>query len=294
MDYYEFYKELYHKENDRRQEVINALNIPLAIITALATVVYILTTTFSYTVHWVASVLFILGILVTVGNLVTAIYHLSQAFVDLSRPYEYTGIPFSKQLFDYRKTLETFVAQNFAGQPDLDKKTDEYFKQYLIENFVEHIDHNTYVNDQKHRFIFNSKRSLIYCLISCLLTLLPFWWGYFCKEDEIHKVEIVHQNQRNHAQPKSAATTAATRTTAATTATATAKQVNQRGTGAAKATQTGGKVENNKPMIHGTQPRNAAATGTTPKSPTATSTPKQGDSARSTNAIPARKKRVSN
>lgn len=40
FDHYEFYKELYFKENERRTEIESSLNIPLAIITGLVAGIY--------------------------------------------------------------------------------------------------------------------------------------------------------------------------------------------------------------------------------------------------------------
>ena len=200
MDLFEFYKELYHKENDRRQEVINALNIPLAIVTALATAVFILVTTFSYKVHWVSTSLFIIGMLAATYFLICSIFYLSHAFINMKGNFEYTGIPYAKSLFDWHKQLDVYNQQNFASHPNVDQMADEQFKEYLIKNFVDHIDHNTYVNDQKHSYIFNSKHFLIYCLISCLISLLPFGWGFFNREDEIHKVEIIKSKEETHKQ----------------------------------------------------------------------------------------------
>ena len=52
MDQFDFYKELYFKENERRQEVRNSLNIPIAIITALSSAAYFFITSFDYTIDF--------------------------------------------------------------------------------------------------------------------------------------------------------------------------------------------------------------------------------------------------
>ncbi|GAB4019580.1 hypothetical protein GCM10028808_57700 [Spirosoma migulaei] len=200
MDHFEFYRELYHKENDRRQEVINSLNIPLALITALATGLYVLVTSFAYSVHWLISAVFIVFVVVTTITLMIAITYLSLAFIDIKSRFEYKGLPYAKPLFDWHKNLDAHYNQHFAGQPNVDKMADEEFKKYIINQFVESIDHNTFVNDTKHSHIFNSKKYIVYCLVSSLLTLLPFFLMYFSKEDEVHKVQIV--KQASSAAPK--------------------------------------------------------------------------------------------
>ena len=74
MDQFDFYKELYFKENERRQEVLNSLNIPIAIITALSSVAYFFITSFDYTIDFFLSGIFITLISITGICLLFAIY----------------------------------------------------------------------------------------------------------------------------------------------------------------------------------------------------------------------------
>ena len=188
MDNFEFYKELYHKENERRQEVLNAFNIPIVIITALTTAIYFATTGFNYSIGGLWTYFFIMLSFVSLGCLLFAIYYLIRAFIDFKKGYEYTGLPYTKELFDWHKQLDEHYASNNGTKEDSDK----YFKNYLIESLVNHVDHNMFVNDQKHRFIFQSKRLLVMGLVLTLLSLIPFGYNFFSSPEKIQKFELVN------------------------------------------------------------------------------------------------------
>lgn len=187
MDHLDFYKELYHKENDRRQEVITSLNIPLAVITALSSGTYFLITSFDYTVETFLTGIFIFFMILTGISLLGAIYFLIRAFSDFSKGYEYSGIPYVNELYNWNKELEQYY-ETYKEDKDLPK---DLFKTYLLENLIKHTDHNMYVNDKKHGFIFRSKKFLILALVLILISLVPFGYNFFKKDREIHKIEVV-------------------------------------------------------------------------------------------------------
>ncbi len=187
MKPFEFYKELYHKENERRQEVLNSLNIPIAVITAIASATYYFITTFDYETEPFLRAIFIGLISLSILSLLFAIYFLIRAFSDFTKGYEYSGIPYVKELFDWNKDLEDYYAS--IGQNI--KEAKKHFENFLIENMVKHIDHNMYVNDKKHGFIYKSKKFLVLSIVFSLLILIPFGYNYFQKKDKVHKVELV-------------------------------------------------------------------------------------------------------
>ncbi len=184
MSEHEFYKELYHKENDRRLEVSNALNIPIAIISALATTVYLFVTSYDYEFSESLNYLFILLISVSTLFISLAIYYLIRAFSDFTKSYEYSGIPFVQELYDWKKDLLLYYNND-------QKKTEEDFDNYLTENLVKHIDHNMFVNDKKLGYIFKSKRFLVIGLILTLLTSFFYGYNFFNKSQKIQQMILV-------------------------------------------------------------------------------------------------------
>lgn len=65
MDEFEYYKELYFKENERREAVVNSLNIPIAIITGLSSGTYFLITCFDYNIDRFLTLVFLFLIIPT-------------------------------------------------------------------------------------------------------------------------------------------------------------------------------------------------------------------------------------
>ena len=175
MDNFDFYKELYHKENERRQEVLNSLNIPIAVITALSTGVYYFVTSFDYNVEQFLNLIFLVLIGISTICILIAIYYLIRAFSDFTKGYEYTGIPYPQELYDWNNELIDYYKK--IGGTDIEAKN--HFTNYLTENLVKHIDHNMYINDKKHEFIYSSKRFLVIGLIFMLFTLIPYGYNYF-------------------------------------------------------------------------------------------------------------------
>ena len=187
MKSFEFYKELYHKENERRQEVLNSMNIPIAVITAIASATYYFITTFDYNTEPFLKAIFVGLIFLSIISLLLSIYFLIRAFSDFTKGYEYTGIPYVKELFDWHSDLENYytsIGQNIST-------ADQHFENFLIENMVKHIDHNMYINDKKHGFIYKSKKFLVLSIVFSLIILVPFGYNFFHKKTLINKVELV-------------------------------------------------------------------------------------------------------
>jgi hypothetical protein len=189
MNQFEFYKELYFKENERRQEVVNSLNIPIAIITALSSASYFFITSFNYKIESFLFGIFVTLISLTVICLLFAIYFLIRAFSDLTKGYEYSGIPYTNELYNWNKNLE----DHFEEYKNDRALAIEHYTLFITENLVKHTEHNMYVNDKKYGYIYRSKKYLIIALILTLITLIPFGYNHFKKDSTVHKVELMEK-----------------------------------------------------------------------------------------------------
>jgi len=187
MKHFEFYKELYHKENERRQEILSSLNIPIAVITALATGIYYFITTFEYNTEPFLKGFFILLISFSLLSLLLSIYYLIRAFSNFTKGYEYTGIPYVKELFNWYKELEDYYGST--------NKSKKHFESFLIENMVKHIDHNMYVNDKKHGYIYKSKKFLVISLVFSFIVFVPYGYNYFRNKENIYKFELLEKTR---------------------------------------------------------------------------------------------------
>ncbi len=189
LNLYELYKELYHKENERKAEIVNSLNIPIAVTTAISTGIFYFITNFDYQVEGFLNFIFVGLSSITTICVLLSIYNLIRAFSDFTKGYEYTGIPYVQQLHNWYQELKEYYKEH--GDKKKTDEADEHLQQHLVDGFVEHIDHNMYVNDRKTKFVFQSKRWLVISLVSILITAIPFGYNFFNKADKIQKIVVL-------------------------------------------------------------------------------------------------------
>lgn len=233
MDHFDFHKELYHIENERRSTVNESLSIPIAIGTGLLSFMFYLITTFDYSQAGCMKCLFIGLVILGALPLAFSVYSLVRAFSNLTSGFEYKGLPYPEDLIDHRKKLIEYYTQYGKGQSEGEEK----FEQYLLGKLAEHTNHNTLVNDQKTRHVFNAKRAMVYALVVMGITCLPFGYNYFQKSDPINKVEVVKvpetiDEQASPAQPQNNGQQGERPSAAAAAPTTTTGQTDQRGQGA--------------------------------------------------------------
>ncbi len=145
MDKFEFYRELYHKENARRTEVLNSMNIPIAIISALSTALYFVITTFDYNIDTYLNFIFCGLFTIAIICVLFAISYLIRAFNNFTKGYKYSGIPYPNELYNWHNELIEHYTNNNGTIQD----ADNHFKDYLTCNFAKHSDHNMFINDKK-------------------------------------------------------------------------------------------------------------------------------------------------
>jgi len=190
MEQYAFYKELYFKENDRRQDVLNSLNIPIAIITALSSVIFFVLTNFDNKIGIRINYVFYTMVGASCFCISIAIYYLIRAFSNFAKGYEYSGIPYPQELHDWNNDLIEYYKNNDGTEEDAAK----YFEDYLVENFVKQTNYNMDVNDTKLAYIYNSKKFLIMGLVLTLGIMVPYFYNHFTKKENNRKIEIIHDD----------------------------------------------------------------------------------------------------
>jgi hypothetical protein len=211
FEHFEFYKELYFKENERRTEIESSLNVPLAIITALVAGIYILATTYPTEATFLVDICFWAGLTATFLVLALSVYFLVLAFSDATNLFEvfsannrfsYKGIPYPQGLFNWHQNLDRFYRQTVPNDPNLSDLADNELKTYVISQFVISADHNTFVNDRKLSVLFKCKKCLIISLIFNVIALFPYMHAFINKSDEVHKVELSNKSHKVEIQVK--------------------------------------------------------------------------------------------
>ena len=168
----DFYRNMYDKEDLRRQEIYSAMNIPIAFFSALVSAVYLLVSKFDYDTENFLKIVFLIFILLSATVLVVTLYYLLKANTNIFGGYIYSNIPSSSDLINYNKQLRDYYETNFN---DADKGDIEFEKQ-LINIHSDSADHNNYINEKRHSYIYTSKQLLVIAVILIIICLIPF--GY--------------------------------------------------------------------------------------------------------------------
>jgi hypothetical protein len=176
---FEFYKEFYFKELDKRNEINNSLSLPIGIITTLVAGLLYLITNFDYYFHIVLSVLFIGSILVASTFLIISIYHLVKSYSDFPKGYDYVILPDTNQIDKYEKELKKYYADN--KQVDISK---EEAREYVLSEMIKNTGENQKNNKRKGKFRYKCENNLIYSLILICLTLVFFGVNYALKDEK--------------------------------------------------------------------------------------------------------------
>ncbi|MBK9793082.1 MAG: hypothetical protein IPP60_08250 [Sphingobacteriales bacterium] len=163
MNRFDFYKELYFKEEDRKKSLNDALTLPIGIVSAqIALLSYFysnyVSKGFASLPIWskIFFILTIVSLLICILFLIFSYFELrfkkEKYFIETAFRYNYIGsvIEFEdyyiKKLNYYNETIQT---ANSASLHDLEEN--------IISNFIESIAHNVKLNDKKTKRISNAK-----------------------------------------------------------------------------------------------------------------------------------------
>lgn len=181
-DLLNFYKELCHKECDRKEQITNSLNIQIGIITGFLTIQFYLITSFDFEVLNKYFYFFIATCFITFVLSIISIYNLLLTYSNFLSGHKITGLPTAKEIEDYRIELLNF----YANSDEIDLQ----FKDYLIKEYIRNNDSLLCNNDKKVKYLFRSKKYSILGLIFILISSLQFLFNFFNKPDKVEKVNI--------------------------------------------------------------------------------------------------------
>ncbi len=190
MDEFDFYKDLYHRENDRKAIIENLLAIPIAVLTAIFSYLFLLGSTFDYGQYWLTTWFFSFLWTISAILLLICLYFLIKCFIGNTKAY--TGINYAIQLHDWKKELiDHYKIHSNVDEEGSKKLADDKFKDFILDSFVRHVDNNMYLNDKKSKNLFLGIGFLIGSIVTTLMLTFPYAINYFKKAKEKYKVEIV-------------------------------------------------------------------------------------------------------
>ncbi len=189
-DLLSFYKELYEKEFERKDHIINSLNIQIGLITIFLTIQFYLITSFDFNVFDIISIAFVIASVLIFAISIVSIYYLILAYSNFLKGHESSGFQTAEKIEKYRKELINYYRNNDNRQDLIEKD----FKGYLISEYILHYDSVLNINDKKTLFIFKSKKYSIIGLIIISISIPIYLVNFFTKKDEIRKIKIENLN----------------------------------------------------------------------------------------------------
>ncbi len=189
---FDFYKEFYFKELDKRNEINNSLSLPIGLISALVASNFYLITNFDFKYQaWLSisfSTLLVIGLLL----LIFSIFHLIKAYNDFPKGYEYILIPDTTEIDKYYNELKEYYKNNSSLLDTSDIEVEDYLLNEMIKNTGE----NQKNNKRKYKFRYNCEYYLIACFITLCLSATLFSINYAKKpeKNDITKVKLIDVN----------------------------------------------------------------------------------------------------
>lgn len=198
FDYFEFCKEQYANEVNRKNEISNSFSISIGLISVLVVALYYLITAFDYTISNTLSITHVLLFTIVLCFLTLSIIQLIKFFSNYPKGYTYAYLENSDELEHYREQLLAYYKNNEVA---VNKELKDHLLDYLVKaNTVNQIN-----NDKKIKHRVKCHNHLIVSFIGICSLLIPFAinYGIQSSENEVQQIEIVRRvDKKNNNQIK--------------------------------------------------------------------------------------------
>jgi hypothetical protein len=180
---HELYEKLYFHEVDAKDKVVSRLQIPLALLFSVLSILAVLVKGVSAVDFECWHLFFYVFFVVSV-----VLFGLSTAyFVGAFYNHGYSFMPPSSEIEDYRATL----IKHYAPYEDADENVEREFTDFIYNNFNQCASKNIVVNDLRSRRIHMCNRYLLFTVGPLLLAFLIFTFsGMGSGSDKAYKVEL--------------------------------------------------------------------------------------------------------
>lgn len=168
MEKLSFYKSIFDKEQNRRNELNNSINQPITLTTILTGLLYFIYGKIDLFGSSFLNYVIVILLISSFALLLASIYFLAISFNNLFSGFEYLDLPKTKELFDYQKEIEVYNTKS-----DEEKKVN--FDDYLIGKYVKYSDNFIEINDKRSLYLYKTKRILIAALAVEMVATICFF-----------------------------------------------------------------------------------------------------------------------
>lgn len=187
----EFYKGLHERELDRRDQLNNSISTPIGLISAIFGALFYFVANLHGHPFCVPVITFLFAAFFSLFFLILTIWFLVKFYNNGTKSgFEYSGLPYAKNLNKYYIELKEHFQEEEGYNEAENQYADINFKQGLIEYYVDVVDNNAFINDQKAEYFYKAKKYLIFSIICLLVSVLPFLFIYMNKEEGVKKVSV--------------------------------------------------------------------------------------------------------
>lgn len=165
----DFYKELYFKENERKKDFDNLVNLPILIYTTIVAVNLFTLEKFIKEPSTIDCINCFLKILVsiTLGSIAYSIYYLLKSFVNFPKSYVYKEIGNPKEIFDYE--------QNLHDEQEALEDAELLMNHYLKDSFMDCANTNFLINQKRSDYYAQSKNGIFLGVVSTIIIILIYF-----------------------------------------------------------------------------------------------------------------------
>jgi hypothetical protein len=159
----EFYKEIYFREIDRKNELNNIINIPILIITGIISVQF-----YFYNQQIENSLKIFLEVLslICALSILYSMFYLLKSFGNFFKNHSYKELNEMKSIFNYEKDL---IKEQIRIED-----AENIFLEYLSEQFSDCASHNFLINKTRTEDIAKSKKGIFISIICTILFSIIF------------------------------------------------------------------------------------------------------------------------
>ncbi len=165
MDKLSFYKSIFDKEQNRRNELNNAINQPITLVTVLVGLLYFIYNKVDLKDFSFINSIIIIILIYSICSFLICVYYLALSFNNLLKGFEYKDFPKTDELFNYNKQLEDYNLK-------VNENEKINFDDYLVEKYVEYSASFVAINDKRSLYLYMGKKSLIVILALEIVTII--------------------------------------------------------------------------------------------------------------------------
>lgn len=160
----DFYKELHNREQGRRTDIDNAINIPIGLITLI---IGLISYFFQEKIEFLKECYAKCFIFLIIISLLISIFYIAKGFNDLLKGYEYAYLPKPIELFNYENEVSIFNS-------NVDEAEKQNYEAYLKENLARIATINKQINDKRLEYLHYAKKFIIIAFILTIFLIIIF------------------------------------------------------------------------------------------------------------------------